>query len=63
MGRDRLSSLDSGRGLRQPEAVDRSRGTNAGSEVHSPSSIEVQTEGRLTMGGGEVKMTVWNGYM
>lgn len=40
MGRDRLSSLDSGRGLRQPEAVDRSRGTNAGSKVHSPSSIE-----------------------
>lgn len=44
MGRDRLSSLDSGRGFRQPEAVDRSRGTNAGSEEHSPSSMKHKTE-------------------
>jgi hypothetical protein len=44
MGRDRLSSLDSRRGLRQPEAVDRSGGTNAGSEEHSPRSMKHKTE-------------------
>lgn len=55
MGRDRLSSLDSGRGLRQPEAVDRSRGTNAGSEEHSPSSMKHKDRRGLAMGGGEVK--------
>lgn len=55
MGRDRLSSLDSGRGLRQPEEVDRSRGTNAGSEEHSPSSMKHKDRRGLAMGGGEVK--------
>lgn len=55
MGRDRLSSLDSGRGLRQPEAVDRSRGTNTGSEEHSPSSMKHRSRRGLVKGGGEVK--------
>lgn len=39
------------------------KGTNAGSEVHSPRSMKHKQKKGLTMGGGEVKMTVRNGYM